>query len=106
MLGCLALSLTACSKLGGGANRFEYGGVYFSGNAKAVKGDRASFVATAKPVSASLDGAIEAARYEGVKYCIKYLGTSNIAWQVGPDTPKEQLVVEKNGLTFRGTCVE
>ncbi|APZ54893.1 hypothetical protein [Salipiger abyssi] len=107
LLGCatLMLSLAACGKYSK-ANRFEYGGMVFPGSAKAVRGDRKSFVATAGPASASLDGAVAAARYQGIKYCIDYLGTSDIDWQVGPDTPPEQLMIESDKVTFRGSCTE
>ena len=37
-------------------------------------------------VSASLDGAREAGRHEGTKFCIDAFGTSKINWKVGPDT--------------------
>ncbi len=103
-----ALALTALAVAGCGSikNDYNYGGVTFSGKAKAVKGDRASFVSTAGPASASLDGAIGGAEYEGIKYCIEYLGTSDIDWQVGPDTPREQLLLTDNKVTFRGRCAE
>ena len=111
ILGSLVLTLSACSS--GLGDRFGFGkgseffdGQRYTGSAKADRSDRSHFVASVKPVSASFDGAIEAARYEGVQHCIKYYGTSDIAWDVGPDTPREALVIEKDTLTFMGTCQE
>lgn len=103
-----ALALTALALAGctGVKNDYTYGGVTFSGKAKPVRGDRKSFVSSAGPASVSLDGAIGGATYEGVKYCIDFLGTSDIAWQVGPDTPRQQLDLSGNRVTFRGRCVE
>ena len=99
--------LGGCSKwFGGGANELTYEGIRFIGDSKAIKDDKRSFVAYAEPASASLEGARQAAYYEGVQYCIGYLGTSDIDWQVGPDTPADQLIVTNNRLTFRGTCKE
>lgn len=104
---CAALALASCSSLGGGGqNQIVHDGIQFHGKSKAIKGDRRSFVATARPATRSIEGAIEAARYEGVKYCVGYLGSSDIAWQVGPDTPRDQLTVQDDTLTFRGTCEE
>lgn len=102
----LALTALALAGCGGVENDYNYGGVAFTGKAKPVKGDRTSFVSTAGPASASLDGAIGGANYEGIKYCIDYLGTSDIEWQVGPDTPRQQLDLSDNRVTFRGRCVE
>ncbi len=107
----LVLSTAACS--GGLGNRFGFGkdkeffdGQRYQGSAKSDRSDRHQFVASVRPVSASFDGAIEAARYEGVKHCIKYFGTSDIIWSVGPDTPRDALVIEKDTLSFAGTCEE
>ncbi|WP_417721947.1 hypothetical protein [Salipiger sp.] len=103
---CAALALASCDSIGGRANQITYEGIPFKGKSKAIKGDRMSFVASAKPASRSIEGAIQAATYEGVKYCIARLGSSDITWQIGPDTPREQLVVQDDTLTFRGTCAE
>lgn len=102
----LALTAVVIAGCGSAKNDYNYGGVTFTGKAKAVKGDRASFVSTAGPASASLDGAIGGARYEGIKYCIEFLGTSDIDWQVGPETPRQQLDLSDNKVTFRGRCAE
>ncbi|EPX80465.1 hypothetical protein [Salipiger mucosus] len=106
LAGIAVLGLTACSVFGSRENQIEYQGIPFNGDHRALRDDRMSFVATAKPADVSLDGAIRAAEFEGVKYCISYIGTSDIDWQIGPDTPRAQMPVSDGTLTFRGTCVE
>ena len=106
LLGLALATLAGCGVFGSKAKRYEYGGMVFTGDAKRVRGDRASFVATGGPVSASLEGAIGATEYQGIRYCIKYLGTSDIDWAIGPDTPQAQLPVDGDKLTFQGTCRE
>ncbi|MFW2541747.1 hypothetical protein ACN2XU_03815 [Primorskyibacter sp. 2E107] len=108
LMGVLALSLAGCSSIrdrfGFAQNPEVFDGQRFRGTAKAPRGDRQSFVATAKPVSKSFDGAIEAARYEGIQHCIRYFGTSDIVWDSGPDTPREAMQIDNDTLIFRGTC--
>lgn len=100
--GLVLLALAGC----GGGNAYQYGGMRFPGDAKGIKDNRKQFVATAGPVSASIDGARAAASYEAIKYCIDYLGSSDIRWTIGPDTPPSQLPIEKDKLTYRGECLE
>ncbi|SEI81778.1 hypothetical protein SAMN05444007_102410 [Cribrihabitans marinus] len=64
----------------------------------------ADFVVTVNGVSASLDGAREAGRYQGTRYCIEKYGSSKIAWALGPDADPAQLRIENDRLSFRGTC--
>jgi hypothetical protein len=65
---------------------------------------RHKFVVTASPVSASLEGAREAARYEATIYCVNNYGSSKIDWVVGPDDPDEVLPIEDDTLTLEGAC--
>ncbi|MBV2360567.1 hypothetical protein KUH32_12335 [Thalassococcus sp. CAU 1522] len=112
LLVALVASLAGCERLGLGngfgigRDRQAFDGQNYRGTARSERGDRKSFTASVRPVSASLEGAIQAAEYEGVKHCIKFYGTSEIAWAVGPDTPREQLPIEGDTLTFSGVCVE
>ncbi|WP_425098432.1 hypothetical protein [Tropicibacter sp. S64] len=110
LLGVLALSLAGCGglrdKFGFGANPEIFDGQRFNGGVRSERGNRVNFVATARPVSKSFTGAIEAARYEGIQHCIKFYGTSDIDWQEGPDAPREAMRVENDTLTFRGTCLD
>jgi hypothetical protein len=96
------LVLSACNRRD---DTILFDGQAFRAKADAIdKDDRRTFTATISPVSASLEGAIEAGRYEGTKYCIANYGTSVIDWAVGPETEVTQLVVDGDTLTFQGTC--
>ncbi len=66
--------------------------------------DLAVFLVSITPVSASLDGAREAGRYEGTVYCIENYGTSRIDWVVGPDTDPATLTVSDDTLVLKGEC--
>jgi hypothetical protein len=108
------LVLPGCSRLGLGLDlgrgdtRFDvFDGQTFRGGARAPeRQDRQTFVATARPASNSLDGAVRAAEYNGIKHCIRYFGTSDIVWEVGPDTAPEALPVADDTLSLRGRCVD
>lgn len=100
---CLA-TVAGCSDRDN--QRVLFDGVYFRTKAKPVdKSDRQNFVVNVPKVARSVDGAREAGRFEGVRYCISNFGTSEILWAIGPDTKDGRLVVEKNDFNFRGTCV-
>lgn len=101
----VAAALAGCGLVNDGT-QLQYGGVTFKGDSKGNKADRAQFVSTGGPVSASIDGASRAAAYQGTIYCINTLGTSRIDWQIGPDTPQGQLPVSGNDVVFQGRCVE
>lgn len=103
----LAAALVGCGKLGSGERRQAqtFDGQTFSASAKNVdKADRAAFVTTVRQPEKSLTGAVEAASYQAVKYCITTFGTSDIDWQVGPDTPAAQLPISDGSLTLAGRC--
>ena len=86
--------------------RVAFNGVYFKSKTKAVdkKKTLSEFYTRINGVSYSFDGAREAGRYEGTKYCINNYGTSNIDWKVGPDTDPSHLVITDDSLTFLGRC--
>lgn len=95
--------LLACSR----ENVPLFDGVEFRGAAKSdARTDPRVFVATARPVSASFEGAVQAAAYEGTKHCLKFYGTSDIVWEVGPDTPRDSLAIRDDTVSFRGACVD
>ena len=104
----LVLALGACDRLnlniGKRDNAFD--GQFYRGSAKSEAKARQFFVASARPVSKSLDGAVQAAEFEAVSHCIKYFGTSDIAWEVGPDTPRDALPIENDTLRLKGMCEE
>lgn len=87
-------------------NRVPFDGVVYKSKTKPVdkKVSRADFTSTIYKVSQSLDGAREAARYQGTIYCVTNYGTSDIAWTIGPDTEPGRLAVVDNNITFRGRC--
>ena len=68
------------------------------------KENRRSFAATVTPVSASVEGAREAGRYEGIKYCINEYGTSEITWRASPDAEPQTWAIEGDTVTFIGRC--
>ena len=80
-----------------------FDGQFYRSNAK-KDGERHEFRATAKPVSASLAGAREAARYEGIAYCVRNYGSSDIIWVTDPEAPEEELSIDGDTLTLRGAC--
>lgn len=104
----LGLSVSGCSNFGLFAQKSDptFDGYRFGGKAKAQteKTERQHFVATVKPVSKSFDGAREAAEHKGIRHCIEYFGTSDIDWEVGPNTDPSALVVDNDSLTYMGTC--
>ena len=98
------MALTACGKTYTD-KRIRFDGEIFRGSAKAVdKKDRRAFVATAGPVSKSLEGAREAVRYEGTKYCIKWFGISDIDWEIDPQA--ETVPIDNDKIVLNGTCAE
>ena len=97
------LSVTAC---GQDEDAIRFDGQVFSSRLKSERGDRARFVVTARPVSASLAGAREAARYEATSYCVNEYGSSDIDWQVSPDAEEAELPIEGDTLTLQGECPE
>lgn len=108
LLVCAALALSGCGERFKLIQRGDvFDGQRFRGSAKTDRQDRQDrqmFVATVRPVSASFEGAVQAATHQGTKHCIEYYGTSEIDWEIGPDTPREALVIDNDTLTFMGTC--
>ncbi|MWD27582.1 hypothetical protein E0K89_008870 [Aquicoccus sp. SCR17] len=99
-----SLALGACTGARE-ANRVAFEGVQFRSKlAKKIDGRRNQFAVAVSPVSASLEGARESARYEGIKYCIANYGSSDIEWLVGPDAPVASLGISDNTAHFRGNC--
>ncbi|MCV6584939.1 MAG: hypothetical protein OIF47_05355 [Marinibacterium sp.] len=104
MIGCLALG--ACRGGLGGPDPVSFDGRTFRASASAVdkRASRALFDVRVRDAAASIDGAREAGRYEGIKYCIHNFGTSDIIWTRGPDDEASKLVVQDGTLTFQGRC--
>jgi len=102
ILGALVL-LTACEDP---KNAILFDGMRYSGRLQADSEDKRSFVATVSPVSQSLEGAREAARYEGTTYCIRKYGRSDIEWSLNPEAETEALSISDDVLTVQGRCAE
>ena len=102
LFGTLLVALAACGR---GEEQLQFDGQVYRTDARAEeRSNRQVFTATARPVSSSLEGAVLAAEHEGIKHCIQYYGTSDIDWQVGPDTAPEALPIDDDTLVLSGTC--
>jgi hypothetical protein len=101
---CLVAALAACGQRE--KDQILFDGQAFRTKASAVdkRRTRAEFTVTIDDVARSLDGAREAGRYQGTRYCIENYGNSDIEWAVGPDTDPAKLRVVDGRLTFQGTC--
>ncbi len=101
---CLLVS--SCGLIRPSEDRVLFDGQAFRAKAQVVdkKVSPTDFTVTINGVSASLDGAREAGRYEGTRFCIQNFGSSRIVWQVGPDTEPQNLRISDDKLTFAGTC--
>ncbi|WP_050928115.1 hypothetical protein [Aestuariivita boseongensis] len=104
----LIIAALACSVIAGCNRKDErilFDGQAFRAKATHVeKSDRRDFVASVSPVSASLEGAREAGRYEGTKYCINEYGTSQITWTASPDAEPQAWTLDRDTVTFAGRC--
>ena len=100
--------VAACGGVGisSSSNRVFFDGHYFRAKAKPVdkRATPTEFTVVVNDVSASLDGAREAGRFEGTKFCIHNFGTSQILWKVGPDSDPQSLRIVDDKLTFAGAC--
>ncbi|WP_299042553.1 hypothetical protein [uncultured Tateyamaria sp.] len=96
------LLLSACNERQ--ADRVAFDGVFFRASSGKVDKQREQFEVSVSPVSASLDGAREAGRYEAIRYCIRQFGSSDIDWIAGPDAEDGTLRINGDKLLLRGTC--
>jgi len=96
-----AMLLGACSDK---SKRVYFDGKYYPAKAKKVKGDRETFVVSVRNAAQGLDGAREAGRHAGVRYCVENFGWSGIDWIQGPDAEAETLMVTNGNLVLKGKC--
>lgn len=98
--------LSACGIPISSADRVRFDNKLFRTQAKPVDKKKAptEFTVVVHGASASVDGAREAGRYEGIKYCIEKFGSSRIDWKVGPDTEPQNLRIADDKLLFAGSC--
>ncbi|MFK7938959.1 MAG: hypothetical protein AB8B82_06240 [Roseovarius sp.] len=88
------------------SKRVFFDGKFYPTREKAVsKDDRAAFTVSVRKAQQGIDGAREAGRHGGSKYCIKNFGTSEIEWVNGPDDPAETLQLSNGSLTLAGRCI-
>jgi len=104
MISCVAFALLAgCTDPD---KQILFDGFSFKGRLQAEKDDRRNFVASAAPVSRSLEGAREAARFEGTTYCIRKYGRSDIDWVASPEAEASALNIVEDRLVVQGRCAE
>ncbi|MBB3993727.1 hypothetical protein GGR95_001358 [Sulfitobacter undariae] len=101
-------SLVVCAGLVAGCtsadDRILFDGQYFNAKVRKVEKQRDVFTVAVKPVSKSLDGALQAGVYGATVYCVNSFGSSDIIWTAGPDVPQSQLNIVKDVLTLQGRC--
>ncbi|SLN49936.1 hypothetical protein ROA7450_02464 [Roseovarius albus] len=104
VLVCLAalMMVSACTEK---KSRVYFNGIYYPSKAKHASDDRQSFVVTVKRATKGIEGAREAGRVEGTKYCLKNFGTSEINWVQGPDAENGTLNLSGSDLKLTGSCV-
>ncbi|SHH25932.1 hypothetical protein [Marivita hallyeonensis] len=102
--GALLLALVACGR--GELDTVVYEGARFTGDLRSERGDRAAFVASGGPASVSIEGAKQAAEFQVVQHCIRYLGSSDVAWTNGPDVEDAALTIDNNKVVLSGRCIE
>ena len=103
VLGLSLMALVGCDQ-SRNDNLFRYGDAYYAPRINVSGDDRRQFSVSVIGFEQGLDGAREAARYEATKHCINYLGSSQAAWSVGPDSPREELQIVSGALQFAGRC--
>lgn len=96
-----ALLATACTNTD---DLIAFDGHFFRTKVKKVDRQLDVFTVNIRDVSQSLDGAREAGEHAGISWCVKYFGSSEIEWTVGPDTPADQLPIVDDTLVFQGVC--
>ena len=105
----ITVTMIALLMLGGcteRAKRVHFDGKHYPTRGKAVsKDDRKAFVVSVRRADQGIDGAREAGRHGGSRYCIETFGTSRIEWAQGPDDPAETLVINNGALQLSGRCV-
>ena len=98
-----AIALAGC-QANDDKDRLAFDGFYFKAKSAKIDDTLSGFTVAVFDASRSLVGARQAAAYEGVRYCIALDGTSRIRWQVGPNTPDDQLALVDDTVIFQGEC--
>ena len=87
-------------------SRVEEDGVRYRARATASRQNPRDFTVTVSPFAANPEGAVEAGRYQATRYCLLTFGGSDTEWEIGPDTPLEELPVDGDDLTLTGRCTQ
>ncbi len=95
------LVLGACTEKD---KRVYFGGNYYPARAKKIGDDRQNFQVTVRRSGQGSEGAREAGRHAGFKYCIENYGYSKVDWINGPDAKTGQLTSSNGNLIFKGRC--
>ncbi|ETW11787.1 hypothetical protein ATO8_16108 [Roseivivax marinus] len=99
-----SLALAGCTET---SKRIRFDGEFYRSNASAPRSDRHNFVVTSGPLSRGIEGARQAALYEGTRHCMTYYGTSKIDWAVHPtQDPVQALTIDGDRIVVQGRCVE
>lgn len=101
--GAAVMTLAGCEDP---KNAVLFDGMRYTGRLQADSEVKRNFTATVTPVSQGLEGAREAARYEGTTYCVRNYGNSDIAWTLSPDAEATGLSIVEDVLTVQGRCAE
>jgi hypothetical protein len=103
---CLGLA-ASCGVLEDRQNRaVTFEGIRFNADVRGSGEEGRDMVITVRPASVNVGAALEAGRYEAVKYCLRNFGGSDAEWQIGPDTPPEQITVTDDTITLVGRCTQ
>ena len=100
----LLVVLALLASCGNQDDKIAFDGQVFRSKAKVVDKEKDHIEIEVRPVSASLDGAREAGRYEATRYCIANYGTSNVVWSLSPDAEESALKIENDTLLLQGVC--
>lgn len=97
------LALTACGKPG---ERALFDGNYYPAKLSKSGERREEFSVAVRDAQQGINGAREAGRFEGTRYCVETYGDSDISWQPGYGPEDARAVSDSGGLMMRGSCVK
>lgn len=87
------------------AEKQSFDGIFFRASATHASEDRRDFTVKVRNAGRSIPGALEAGRFEAVKYCLGVFGASDMVWTVGPDQEVDAVVLDGGGdLNLSGRC--
>ena len=89
-----------------GQSRVELEGTRFRARLERNRDDTRQVVISVTPVAVNPEGAQEAGRLEATKYCLKTFGSSDTAWEIGPDLPVEELEIVDDRIVLVGRCTQ